>query len=318
MMGKASILRAVGMSGLLLAAMGCEDGKFALANKDTADGQATAAADRPSATSIAGEAAEAPDVFQQSEDGLWGGTPTFGGVWVAHPDVTAPERVIIRNEDNGQTVIGSLFKRERENPGPRFQVSADAANALTILAGQPTKLTVTALRRQEVEPEPQPEAAEVATIAPDARAIAEPEAVETKPLEPLAAAAAAIDQAEDTTTEAADAVITPAATAATDAAPTEIVPLEPLEPTQASAQQRTSRLGKPYVQIGVFEVEEEATKTAGELRKQGIVPILGLKSENGKTTWRILVGPSETRAERASSRRKVRNLGYRGARFVAE
>lgn len=318
MMGKASILRAVGMSGLLLAVMGCEDGKFALAEKTPGEGQATAAADRPSATSIAGEEAEAPEVFQQSEDGLWGGTPTFGGVWVAHPDVTAPERVIIRNDDNGQTVIGSLFKRERENPGPRFQVSADAANALTILAGQPTKLTVTALRRQEVEPEPEAEAAEVATIVPDARAIAEPDAVETKPLEPLAAAAAAIDQAEDTATDAADAVITPAATAAADAAPTEIAPLEPLAPTQAAARQPKSNLSKPYVQIGVFEAEEEATKIAGELRKQGVVPILGLKSENGKTTWRILVGPSETRAERASIRRKVRNLGYRRARFVAE
>ncbi|MBM7069902.1 SPOR domain-containing protein [Actibacterium sp. 188UL27-1] len=318
MMGKASILRAVGMTTILLGVIGCEDGKFALGDKKPADGQATAAADRPSATSISGQETEAPEVFQQSEDGLWAGTPTFGGVWVAHPDVTAPERVLIRNEDNGQTVVGSLFKRERQNPGPRFQVSAEAANALTILAGSPTKLTVTALRREEVQPEPEAKADAEATIAPDARAIAEPAAIDSKPLEPLAAAAAGIEKAENKAKEAGDAVITPATTAAAGAASTEIQPLEDVQPELASASKPVSQLSKPYLQIGIFEVEEEATKAASELRKQGLVPILALKGEDGKTTWRVLVGPAENRAERASLRRKLRNLGYKRARFVAD
>ena len=37
---------------------------------------------------------EAPGVFQVTEAGLWDGRPSLGGVWVAHPDVTEPERVI--------------------------------------------------------------------------------------------------------------------------------------------------------------------------------------------------------------------------------
>ncbi|MFT6223383.1 MAG: rare lipoprotein A [Paracoccaceae bacterium] len=92
---------------------------------------------------------EAPEIFASSEDALWTGTPSFGGVWVAHPEALTPEQVIIRNTNNGKSVIGSLFKRERDNPGPRFQVSSDAARALSILAGQPTTISVIALRRSE-------------------------------------------------------------------------------------------------------------------------------------------------------------------------
>ena len=103
---------------------------------------------------------EAPDVFQVEEAGLWDGRPSLGGVWVAHPDVDDPERAMIRNPATGQEVIGALFRRERENPGPRFQISSEAANALGILPGAPTDIAVTALRLQrvelEVEPAPRP------------------------------------------------------------------------------------------------------------------------------------------------------------------
>ena len=93
---------------------------------------------------------EAPEVFEVTEAGLWDGRPSLGGVWVAHADVTEPERVIIRNSSNGKFVIGALFRREREIPGPRIQASSDAAAALGMLAGAPVELHVTALRRETV------------------------------------------------------------------------------------------------------------------------------------------------------------------------
>ncbi|MFN3953715.1 MAG: SPOR domain-containing protein [Pararhodobacter sp.] len=112
---------------------------------------------------------EAPDVFSLEEPGLWDGRPSLGGVWVAHPDVRDPERVVIRNGQNGETVIGALFRRERENPGPRFQISSEAANALGILPGQPTTLRVTALRLQTLEVEaPAAQTASTAASAADA------------------------------------------------------------------------------------------------------------------------------------------------------
>ncbi len=110
---------------------------------------------------------EAPDVFQLTEAGLWDGRPSLGGIWVAHPDVTQPERVVIKNASNNKTVTGALFRRERNLPGPALQVSSAAAEQLGILAGAPTKINVVALRRETVEVAPEPEVAE-AEIAPEA------------------------------------------------------------------------------------------------------------------------------------------------------
>jgi rare lipoprotein A len=42
---------------------------------------------------------EAPEVFDVTDEGLWDGRPSLGGVWVAHPDATDPERVMIRNTE---------------------------------------------------------------------------------------------------------------------------------------------------------------------------------------------------------------------------
>src|SRR6056297_3204888 len=134
---------------------------------------------------------EAPDVFQVTDMGLWDGRPSLGGVWVAHPDVKEPERVIIRNNENSKFVIGALFRRERENPGPILQVSSDAAAALGLLAGAPAQLNVTALRREQA-PDPAAAPAEPAPTddldAPDAV-----EASTLDPVDPVAGAAAALD-----------------------------------------------------------------------------------------------------------------------------
>ncbi|MCB2126862.1 MAG: SPOR domain-containing protein [Rhodobacteraceae bacterium] len=109
---------------------------------------------------------EAPQVFNVTGQGLWDGRPSLGGVWVAHSSVKDPERVIIRNVKNGKSVVGALFRRERDLPGPGLQISSDAAEALGLLAGQPAEVTVVALRREE---EPVPVDAE---IGPDETAVA--------------------------------------------------------------------------------------------------------------------------------------------------
>jgi hypothetical protein len=119
----------------------------------------------------------APQVFQVTEAGLWDGRPSLGGVWVAHPDVRDPERVLIRNAQTGAEVVGALFRRERENPGPRFQISSEAAAALGILAGAPTTIEVVALRLERVEAAPAPRPAEAAPAA-DATDAAPTEGVE--------------------------------------------------------------------------------------------------------------------------------------------
>ncbi len=152
----------VGASLIMLTACG-ETGPLAFLQRQNASQPDTF----PSAPAqLVEQDVESPDVFQAIEMGLWDGRPSLGGTWVAHPDVTEPERVIIRNTTNGQSVIGALFRREVENPGPRVQVSSDAAVALGMLAGQPAALSVTALRREQVA-EPSGDTTTQTDISPD-------------------------------------------------------------------------------------------------------------------------------------------------------
>lgn len=287
--------------GAVLALAGCEgDFQFPFG-----PGTGNAAAQDPGgetpsgATRLVERDVEAPEVFQVTELGLWDGRPSLGGVWVAHPDATDPERVIIRNTENDRFVIGALFRRERENPGPALQISSDAAAALNIIAGAPTELNVTALRREET-PEPVL-APEVTAPAPESAAA---ETIETETLDPIDAAAAAIDEseAEEPHAEAAD---TP-----------EAEPAPPPAPTTPAPAAQASNLDRPYIQIGIFSVEENANNTGQALRTAGMVPTIYEQESNGRRFWRVVVGPARTRAERAALLEAVRGLGFQDAYFV--
>ena len=223
---------------------------------------------------------EAPDVFQVTETGLWDGRPSLGGVWVAHPDVKDPERVIIRNQANGKFVIGALFRRERDNPGPSLQLSSDAADAIGVLAGQPVPLHVTALRREAVE--------EPTQTTPAQTAIEKPAAVEAQPL-------------DDIVTTAANAI--DASTAQPPAA----------KPTPRPA---VSTLNKPFIQIGIFNVEQNAKNTAEAMRQAGIIPQVLQGTSNDKTFWRVIVGPATSISERAGLLKKVKSRGFNDAYYV--
>lgn len=284
---------------------------------------------------------EAPEVFEASEAGLWDGRPSLGGVWVAHPDVTDPERALIRNTANNKFVIGALFKPSLERSGPRFQVSSDAAEALGMLAGQPVNLSVTALRREEVPTAPVAEVPEVAEPVQVA-AMPAPETVETATLDPVAGAAAALDRAE-TAEVAAAAPAEPAPAAAAedpkskrrwfwqkkDPAPAALaedtlaapaIETAAIDPAPAAvsapAPKPVSRLDKPYLQIGIFSVEQNAQNTAVAMRQAGMIPKVLEQSSKGKTFWRVVVGPATNTDERAALLKKVKAAGFTDAYAV--
>lgn len=251
-------------------------------------GTTTSAPETSTTTTLVERDVEAPDVFQANENGLWDGRPSLGGVWVASTDATDPERVIIRNEANGKFVIGALFRRERELPGPKLQVSSDAAAAIGMLAGQPTLLNVTALRREEVPVDPPVEATPLEPV--------EEIATETLPDDDaIAVAAAALDAMDDTKETAAPAVAAPAPA-----------------PVPAS----TSSLDKPFIQVGIFNVEENATRTGKILRDGGLVPEILAQESKGKPFWRVIVGPAGNSSQRAALLKTVKELGYTDAYFV--
>lgn len=275
-----------GIGVLLLA--GCEEG--ATFNpfknlKQKEDATEEAAKSTKSSVKLIERDVEAPDVFQVTDQGLWDGRPSLGGVWVAHPDVKEPERVIIRNNDNSKFVIGALFRRERANPGPALQVSSDAAAAIGMLAGAPANLNVTALRREKT---PDPDAEPASVEEPEA-----PADVEVSALDPVAGAAAAIDEADI----ASDAAAEP------EAAP------QPVAAPKPAASQASS-LAKPFIQIGIFSVEQNANNTATAMRQAGMVPTVKEHSTQGKAFWRVIVGPAANKSERDVLMKKIKGVGF--------
>ena len=328
---------------------GCEDGTTSGTIASRADTGQEAAA---SGGKVTEQDVEAPDVFAANENGLWDGRPSLGGVWVAHPDVRDPERVIIRNQANGTYVIGALFRRERENPGPRIQVSSDAASELGMLAGQPAELEVVALRREQVQSpseEPAIAAAEAADLPDDA--IAEPSGeagVEVAALEAEEESASAkkggfLGGLFKTREQRAEPVVQPdaalptseietaaldpiasagaaidAAEASANAAPQAAAVASAPAPAAAPTSEPSpaASLQQPYVQIGIFSVSTNADETADDLRKAGLVPTVRRQNARGKEFWRVVVGPANTAEERQTIMAKVKDLGFSDAYYV--
>jgi len=320
---------------------------------------------------------EAPDVFQVEESGLWDGRPSLGGVWVAHPTARDPERVLIRNDATGQTVIGALFRRERENPGPRFQISSEAANALGILPGAPTEISVTALRLQRVEMEIDPEPADPVTAATETLAItpvqtagapaavaapagapegqveiadaepqrrslrdlfrrrtAEPEAeIAATPLDPVAPVAeAATATVAATATETATVAAEPARERRSlrelfrrrESEPepdTTMIalpdaPAADQAPAAAPAQPQEPRIDRPFVQIGIFSVEQNAVNARNQMQAAGLLSEIRRGRVGDNLFWRVVVGPAQSTSERASLITRVRSLGFADAYAV--
>lgn len=275
---------------------GCEGGDFKLpfgANEGTS-------APRSTSTKLVERDVEAPEVFSATDEGLWDGRPSLGGVWVAHPDVTEPERVIVRNEANGKFVIGALFRRERELPGPKLQISSDAAAALGILAGAPAPLNVTALRREESAASE--ESFEAENTGDAAGTLAAPAPVTATALEPAATASASTAADSSATVTAST---TPAAKPPVAAAP---------KPARTASG---AKLSKPFVQLGIFSVEANATRTAKQMRGAGMVPTVKQSAINNKPFWRVVIGPATSQSELDALLKKVKAVGFTDAYAVS-
>ncbi|MEM8980744.1 MAG: SPOR domain-containing protein [Pseudomonadota bacterium] len=301
---------------ITVALSGCEEGAFSSIIAPSKDGTAT----QSSEGTVEERDVEAPDVFSVREAGLWDGRPSLGGVWAAHPDVKEPERIIIRNLKSDTFVIGALFRKERETPGPRLQISSDAAEALGMIAGQPVDLSVVALRREKIEIAP--------PVSEETVEISEASDVEVTPLDGAGATAAA---AAEVATEAGDAVASAAPSGPTDseiiaaAAAAAIAEAEaeaaasaatPAAAPKPAALPSGSVLRKPFIQIGIFSVEANANRTGDTMRGIGIVPQILKQSSRGKTFWRVIVGPANTTGERAELLKKIKDKGFTDAYFV--
>jgi cell division septation protein DedD len=282
--------------GAALVLGGCEPGAnpFSFGGKsDATDGTVTP----QSTTRLVDRDVEAPEIFQVTDDGLWDGRPSLGGVWVASPDAVDPERVILRNPANGKFVIGALFRRERAATGPRLQVSSDAAMALGMVSGQPAQLNVTALRREEVP---------VDAPGADKPILDSSEVIEEQP---LASGSTGVATSAEATQ--------PKATQRPAPRPSAQEPTASGPAATASPAATTARSAKPYLQIGIFSVEANATRAATALRKAGALVEIKQETSHGKTFWRVIAGPATTAEDRDALLAKVKGLGFADAYFVS-
>lgn len=247
---------------------GCQPGAGPFASRTKGAAAAPASGGPAKSVKLVDRDVEAPDVFQVTDLALWDGRPSLGGVWVASPDAKDPERVILRNPANGKFVIGALFRRERDNPGPALQISSDAAEALGLLAGQPGKISVTALRREEAP-----------VASPDATKpiLDTPETVATETLAPPPGGKPAAPAAK--APAAPPAPVAPGAKPAA-AAP---APAAPAKPAAAPAPQGKGAV----IQIGIFSVEANAKRTVDTLAKAGITASVREGSAQGKSFWSV-------------------------------
>lgn len=257
---------------------------------------------------------EAPEVFQTSDKGLWDGRPSLGGVWVASSGAKNPERVIMRNPANGKFVVGGLFQRDGSLPGPKLQLSSDAADALGLVAGQPAVISVTALRRQDVG-SPAPDATkplldaneavkpggktDVAATA--AAAIAKADALAGKPVvgKPVALAAAipagipavpVKPGAKPVVSVAAGALAVPVAGAVPLAGAKPVagaVAVAGAKPVAPTVTPPTPTASGALIQIGIFSVEANAKRASDLLAKAGIVADTAAETSHGKPLWSV-------------------------------
>ena len=247
---------------------------------------------------------EAPEVFNVTDTAVWDGRPSFGGVWAAYPGNTQPERVVITNSKNGKSVVGALFKSEKENPGPKIKLSSDAASELGVVAGEPTELTIVAIRKQPVQlkttpvsVEPVPEAAPVAEVA----VAAAPAAIETTPIQTevlTETLAAAIETAPKPRPAQADkpAINAPAPTPVVVDAPPSSVP------------------EKPFIQVATLTSEANATTLEKKLADAGISSLIRVsKTSSGKDLYRVLAGPAVTQDALRTLSEDVAKLGFSDA-----
>jgi cell division septation protein DedD len=264
---------------------GCQISNNSFENNDNTDASGSGVASETSVRLVDRDV-EAPQVFQVTDEALWDGRPSLGGVWVASPDAVDPERVILRNPSNGKFVIGALFRRERINPGPVLQISSDAAAALGILAGRPTKINVTALRREEV-PVTTPDAARPILDAN--------EAVKTTSLDPVSTASAALDKI-DGNASSKPVIIKPA-------------------PKPVTAKPVATG-GKNLIRIGIFSVEANAKRAYETLFKVGIPAKVSKETSQGKIFWHVTAGPIDANS-RAATLSKVKSAGFADAYYVS-
>ena len=206
---------------------------------------------------------EAPEIFNAEGLAYWDGQSSLGGVWITHPNIDQPTRVLIKDKYGNKSVIGAIFNRSADTGEKRMLLSSEAAAFLGIEANENRIISVTALRALKT----------VNSIK---------------------------NKTEITNIE------------------TGITLEENNEKDGILSQNLTdSDLAKPYIQVGIFSIEQNARNTAEVMKQLNIQPTVKKQTSRNKTFWRVIVGPAGSMNERSTLLQKVKGVGFGDAYAVS-
>ena len=77
-------------------------------------------------------------------------------------------------------------------------------------------------------------------------------------------------------------------------------------------------LSKPYIQVGIFSIEQNARNTAEVMHQLNIQPTVKEQTSRNKTFWRVIVGPAVDMNERSTLLQKVKAVGFGDAYAVSK
>lgn len=171
-----------------------------------------------------------------------------------------------------------------------------------------------------VEAQPSPAATEVTGT---------PDKAEAEPLEPESKSASGSVQAETTVSRAPAAAPDKKETPARIAAANSNASVSTTEPTpepqaavrspstqsaQSSTAEASARPAKPYIQLGVFGVPENATRLIERLRKAGLPSLTKtIPRDDGSTLIRVMAGPFDDRAAQQRAFEIIKKFGIKDA-----
>ena len=77
-------------------------------------------------------------------------------------------------------------------------------------------------------------------------------------------------------------------------------------------------LKKPYIQVGIFSIEQNARNTAEVMQQLNIQPTVKEQTSRNKIFWRVIVGPAVDMNERSTLLQKVKAVGFGDAYAVSK
>jgi hypothetical protein len=89
------------------------------------------------------------------------------------------------------------------------------------------------------------------------------------------------------------------------------------EPNKSDSASIETKLSKPFIQVGIFGVENNANKTKDQMLQLDLpVNILDFQIK-GKLYWRVVAGPASSSDNRRSMLKTIKSAGFTDAYFIS-